>query len=114
LNVTGMAVLYEEMGRSIFGPVAFNCAAPDDGNMILLSKVARPDQKERWLRPIAEGRVRSAFAMTEPMPGSGSDPTAMRTACRAPRRSMGDQGKEVVHHGRRRSAAFHFDCPNVR
>src|SRR6185312_13657653 len=87
LNVTGMAVLYEEMGRSIFGPVAFNCAAPDDGNMILLSKVARPDQKERWLRPIAEGRVRSAFAMTEPMPGSGSDPTAMRT--RAERR--GDQ-----------------------
>src|SRR4029079_4510213 len=84
LNVTGMAVLYEEMGRSIFGPVAFNCAAPDDGNMILLSKVARPDQKERWLRPIAEGRVRSAFAMTEPMPGSGSDPTAMRT--RAERR----------------------------
>lgn len=87
LNVASMAVLYEEMGRSIFGPVAFNCAAPDDGNMILLSKVARPDQKERWLRPIAEGRVRSAFAMTEPMPGSGSDPTAMRT--RAERR--GDQ-----------------------
>jgi len=82
-----MAVLYEEMGRSIFGPVAFNCAAPDGGNMILLSKFARPDQRERWLRPIAEGRVRSAFAMTEPMPGSGSDPTAMRT--RAERR--GDQ-----------------------
>src|SRR5262245_2291431 len=52
LNVAAMAVLYEEMGRSIFGPVAFNCAAPDDGNMILLTKVARPDQKERWLRPI--------------------------------------------------------------
>jgi acyl-CoA dehydrogenase len=79
LNIAGMAVLYEEMGRSIFGPVAFNCAAPDDGNMILLAKVARPDQKEKWLRPIAEGRARSAFAMTEPMPGAGSDPSAMRT-----------------------------------
>jgi acyl-CoA dehydrogenase len=79
LNTAAMAVLYEEMGRSIFGPVAFNCAAPDDGNMILLAKVARPDQQERWLRPITEGRVRSAFAMTEPMPGAGSDPSAMRT-----------------------------------
>ncbi len=79
LSTVAMAVLYEEMGRSIFGPVAFNCAAPDDGNMILLAKVARPDQQERWLRPIAEGRVRSAFVMTEPMPGAGSDPSAMRT-----------------------------------
>ncbi len=84
LGVAAMAVLYEEMGRSIFGPVAFNCAAPDDGNMILLAKAARPDQKERWLRPIAEGRARSAFVMTEPMPGAGSDPAAMRT--RAERR----------------------------
>jgi acyl-CoA dehydrogenase len=79
LNTAGMAVLYEEMGRSIFGPVSFNCAAPDDGNMMLLAKVARADQQERWLRPIAEGRVRSAFVMTEPMPGAGSDPSAMRT-----------------------------------
>jgi acyl-CoA dehydrogenase len=79
LDTAGMAVLYEEMGRSIFGPVCFNCAAPDDGNMMLLAKVARADQQERWLRPIAEGRVRSAFAMTEPMPGAGSDPSAMRT-----------------------------------
>jgi acyl-CoA dehydrogenase len=79
LSIAGMAVLYEEMGRSIFGPVSFNCAAPDDGNMILLAKVARPDQQERWLRPIAQGRVRSAFAMTEPAPGAGSDPSAMRT-----------------------------------
>jgi len=79
LNTAGMAVLYEEMGRSIFGPVSFNCAAPDDGNMMLLAKVARADQQERWLRPIAEGRVRSAFVRTEPMPGAGSDPSAMRT-----------------------------------
>jgi acyl-CoA dehydrogenase len=79
LNLAGMAVCYEAMGRSIFGPAAFNCAAPDDGNMILLTKIASEAQKQRWLAPIVEGRVRSAFAMTEPMPGSGSDPSAMRT-----------------------------------
>ncbi|HZF35549.1 MAG TPA: acyl-CoA dehydrogenase family protein [Candidatus Angelobacter sp.] len=79
LPVTGMAACYEEMGRSIFGPVVFNCAAPDDGNMLLLEKVASEAQKVRWLQPIVDGRVRSAFAMTEPMPGAGSDPSAMRT-----------------------------------
>jgi acyl-CoA dehydrogenase len=79
LPVVGMAACYEEMGRSIFGPVVFNCAAPDDGNMMLLEKVATDAQKLRWLQPIVDGRVRSAFAMTEPMPGAGSDPSAMRT-----------------------------------
>src|SRR5215475_6135117 len=79
LSVTGMAACYEEMGRSIFGPVVFNCAAPDDGNMIVLEKVATDTQKTRWLQPIIDGQVRSAFAMTEPMPGAGSDPSAMRT-----------------------------------
>jgi acyl-CoA dehydrogenase len=79
LSVVGMAACYEEMGRSIFGPVVFNCAAPDDGNMMLLEKVATDAQKIRWLQPIIDGRVRSAFAMTEPMPGAGSDPSAMRT-----------------------------------
>jgi acyl-CoA dehydrogenase len=79
LNMAGVAVCYEAMGRTIFGPAAFNCAAPDDGNMILLAKVATAEQKRRWLAPIVEGRVRSAFAMTEPMPGAGSDPSAMRT-----------------------------------
>jgi acyl-CoA dehydrogenase len=77
--MAGLAVCYEEMGRSIFGPVVFNCAAPDDGNMMLLEKVARDDQKERWLQPIVDGRARSAFAMTEPAPGAGSDPGLMRT-----------------------------------
>src|SRR3546814_13914946 len=69
LDVAGMAACYEEMGRSIFGPVAFNCAAPDDGNMMLLEKVATEAQKERWLQPIVDGQVRPAFAMTEPAPG---------------------------------------------
>ncbi|MDX2144375.1 MAG: acyl-CoA dehydrogenase family protein [Rhodospirillaceae bacterium] len=80
VNVAAMATLYEEMGRSIFGPVSFNSAAPDDGNMMLLDTVATPAQKERWLRPIVDGKVRSAFVMTEPMPGSGSDPSAMLTS----------------------------------
>jgi acyl-CoA dehydrogenase len=77
LPVTGMAACYEEMGRSIFGAVTFNCAAPDDGNMILLEKVGRPDQQEKWLKPIIEGKLRSSFVMTEPAPGSGSDPGGM-------------------------------------
>ncbi|MEO5701758.1 MAG: acyl-CoA dehydrogenase family protein, partial [Casimicrobiaceae bacterium] len=80
LAVVAMAACYEEMNASIFGPVVFNSAAPDDGNMILLAKVGTEAQKERWLRPIVDGRVRSSFAMTEPNPGSGSDPSMMLTA----------------------------------
>jgi acyl-CoA dehydrogenase len=79
LNKVGMAVCYEEMNRSIFGPAVFNSAAPDDGNMMLLEKIGTPAQKQRWLQPIVEGKVRSAFAMTEPHPGSGSDPGMMLT-----------------------------------
>lgn len=79
LGKVGMAVCYEEMNRSIFGPVVFNSAAPDDGNMMVLEQAGTPAQKERWLKPIVEGRVRSAFAMTEPHPGGGSDPSMMLT-----------------------------------
>ena len=79
LNKVGMAVCYEEMNRSIFGPAVFNSAAPDDGNMMLLEKIGTPEQKRRWLQPIVDGKVRSAFAMTEPHPGSGSDPGMMLT-----------------------------------
>jgi len=79
LPVVGMAACYEEMNWSIFGPTVFNCAAPDDGNMIVLNKIATEAQKNRWLQPIIDGRVRSAFAMTEPMPGGGSDPSMMLT-----------------------------------
>jgi acyl-CoA dehydrogenase len=79
LPVTAMAACYEELNYSLFGPVVCNCAAPDDGNMIVLEKVATPEQKERWLQPIVDGRVRSAFAMTEPHPGAGSDPSMMLT-----------------------------------
>jgi acyl-CoA dehydrogenase len=79
LPVVGWAALYEEANRSLFGPVTINCAAPDDGNMNLLSKVATPEQRKKWLYPIVEGKVRSSFAMTEPAPGGGSDPTMIRT-----------------------------------
>lgn len=84
VGLKGMAVCYEEMNRSIFGPVVFNSAAPDDGNMMVLSKLGTAEQKARWLAPIVEGQVRSAFAMTEPHPGGGSDPSMIAT--RAERR----------------------------
>ncbi len=76
---TGMAVCYEEMNRSIFGPVVFNSAAPDDGNMMVLEAIGTPAQKKTWLDPIVRGDVRSAFVMTEPHPGGGSDPSMMLT-----------------------------------
>jgi len=82
LGRVGMAVCYEEMNRSIFGPCIFNSAAPDDGNMMVLDQLGTQAQKERWLKPVAEGRVRSAFAMTEPAPGAGSDPGMMQTVAR--------------------------------
>ncbi|WP_274630801.1 acyl-CoA dehydrogenase family protein [Arvimicrobium flavum] len=85
LGKVGMAACYEAMNRSIFGPVIFNSAPPDDGNMMLLEAVATAEQKARWLEPIASGKVRSAFVMTEPMPGGGSDPSMIRT--RAEKRS---------------------------
>ena len=79
LNAVGCAAIYEEMNKSIFGPVCFNASAPDDGNMRLLEKVGTEAQKKWWLQPVIDGKVHSAFAMTEPMPGGGSDPTQIRT-----------------------------------
>ena len=76
LSAAGMTPCYEEMNRSIFGPVCFNPAAPDDGNMIILNKIGTDVQKERWLQPIIDGKVRSSFAMTEP--ASVSDSTCPR------------------------------------
>ena len=77
LDTVSMAVCYEEMNRSIFGPVVFNAAAPDDGNMIVLNKVGTEAQKDKWLQPIIDGTVRSSIVMTEPHPGAGSDPAGM-------------------------------------
>ncbi|HMR32153.1 MAG TPA: acyl-CoA dehydrogenase family protein [Geminicoccaceae bacterium] len=95
LGPVGMAVIYETLGRSRFGPVACNCAAPDDGNMLVLDKVGTPDQKARWLQPIVDGRVRSAIVMTEPDPGAGSDPAGMMRTTAEPR------GDRYIVHGRK-------------
>ena len=73
------APLLEEAGYSLLGPLALHCAAPDEGNLHLLDVVASPHQRERFLTPLAHGRTRSAFAMTEPPPGAGSDPSSLRT-----------------------------------
>ena len=77
LDAVSMAACYEEMARSIFGPVVFNAAAPDDGNMIVLNKVGTEAHKDKWLQPIIDGEARSSIVMTEPPPGAGSDPAGM-------------------------------------
>lgn len=72
------AVLFEAAGWSTLGPVALNCAAPDEANMYILSKIANTEQIEKFLVPVIEGRQRSVFAMTEPG-GAGSDPDQLLT-----------------------------------
>jgi len=79
LPIVAWAAIYEEAARSIFGPLAIHCMAPDDGNMNLLARAGTQPQKDKWLKPLVDGKVRSAFAMTEPHPGSGSDPSMMLT-----------------------------------
>lgn len=80
LPLIACAPFYEEANRSLFGPVALNCAAPDDGNMRVLEKIGTEQQKAEWLQPIINGQVASAFAMTEPHPGGGSDPNIIQTS----------------------------------
>lgn len=78
LNWRECSVIFEEAGRSLLGPQALNCAAPDEGNMHMLEKIASPAQKEKFLRPLAEGKIRSCFSMTEP-DGAGADPNNLKT-----------------------------------
>lgn len=80
LDARGQAVVFEEAGYSLLGPLALNISAPDEGNMHLLERVATAAQKQAFLAPLAAGRIRSCFAMTEPPPGAGSDPRALKTA----------------------------------
>ena len=88
---------FEEAGTSLLGPVALNVFAPDEGNMHLLEAVATPAQKEQWLRPLAAGKIRSCFCMTEPAPGAGSDPGMLQTTATP----TGAEGDEYLISGRK-------------
>lgn len=94
LNMVETARLFRAAGRSPLGPVALNVAAPDEGNMHLLSVVADATQKARYLAPLARGEQRSAFLMTEPDNGAGSDPSLLKTHATR-------DGTDWVIHGRK-------------
>ncbi len=93
LSNVDYAPLAEIMGRSLLGPEACNCAAPDTGNMEILEMFGTPEQKERWLQPLLDGEIRSAFAMTEPAVASSD---ATNISCR-----IEPTGDEYVINGRK-------------
>lgn len=79
LGMVDRVPVFEAAGRSLFGPMALNVNAPDEGNIHLLDHVATAAQRDQYLAPLVRGDVRSAFAMTEPAPGAGSDPSMLTT-----------------------------------
>lgn len=79
LGIPEWSPIFQEAGYSPIGPSVLNCMAPDEGNMHMLNLIGTGAQKERFLRPLANGDARSCFGMTEPHPGAGSDPDALRT-----------------------------------
>ncbi|WP_120971784.1 acyl-CoA dehydrogenase family protein [Comamonas sp. lk] len=79
LSHVAKSVVFEEAGYSWLGPTALNIHAPDEGNIHLMEEVATHAQKQRWLRPQVAGETRSCFAMTEPSPGAGADPSMLTT-----------------------------------
>jgi acyl-CoA dehydrogenase len=91
----------QEAGYSPIGPSALNCMAPDEGNMHILNMIATPEQKQQFLVPLASGQVRSCFGMTEPHPGAGSDPDALRTIA-----TRNDNGWVIEGHKRFISGAI--------
>lgn len=79
LNHREIAIVFRAAGYSLLGPIALNLMAPDEGNMCLIEKIGSTAQKDEVLRPLAAGAIRTAFMMTEPDGGAGSDPSMMKT-----------------------------------